>query len=222
MTVTRDSLNKATQSSSVCADKLPYTWLGHVFNGASTIINDAATTESYALSLHDALPIYSLNKATQTSSVCADKLPYTWLGHVFNGASTIIDTVSSPSGCDTIRTLTVTVDSLNKATQTSDRKSDKQGKRVDVGGRSSVTTKIDTVSSTSGCDTIRTLTVTVVSLNNATQTSSVCADKLPYTWLGHVFNGASTIIDTVSSPSGCDTIRTLTVTVDSLNKATQT
>src|SRR5437762_818178 len=72
----------------------------------------------------------------------------------------------------------------------------------------------DTVASTTGgCDTVRTLTLTVNALKASTQTIAVCNNQLPYTWLGHVFAGANTITDTVASTTGgCDTVRTLTLT----------
>ena len=97
--------------------------------------------------------------STQNITICANQLPYTWLGHVFNGAATITDTVAGNNSCDTIRTLTLAVNPL--------------------------------------------LT--------STQNITVCANQLPYTWLGHVFNGAATITDTVAGNNSCDTIRTLTL-----------
>src|SRR5438034_1185837 len=113
------------------------------------------------ISLHDALPIFA---------VCNNQLPYTWLGHVFNAAGSLTDTVASTTG---------------------------------------------------GCDTVRTLTLTVNALKTSTQTIAVCNNQLPYTWLGHVFGGAITITDTVASTTGgCDTVRTLTLTVNALKTST--
>src|SRR4029453_10438410 len=88
----------------------------------------------------------------------------------------------------------------------------------------SASTIIDTVTSTTGgCDTIRTLHLTVTPLLTVTRTLDVCANQLPYTWLGHVFTGASTIIDTVTSTTGgCDTIRTLNLSVTPLPTVTRT
>src|SRR5690606_14622854 len=75
-------------------------------------------------------------------------------------------------------------------------------------------TIIDTVASTTdGCDTIRSITVTELPLFTTTVNIEVCASEFPYTFEGHVFTTPSTIIDTVASTTGgCDTIRTINVT----------
>src|SRR5947207_5626199 len=82
----------------------------------------------------------------------------------------------------------------------------------------------DTVASITGvCETVRTLTLTVNALKTSTQTIAVCNNQLPYTWLGHVFNAAGSLTDTVASTTGgCDTVRTLTLTVNALKTSTQT
>jgi len=58
------------------------------------------------------------------------------------------------------------------------------------------------------------LTLGVNPLLTSTQNITVCANQLPYTWLGHLFNGAATITDTVAGNNSCDTIRTLIVNVN--------
>src|SRR5438045_9598885 len=77
-------------------------------------------------------------------------------------------------------------------------------------------TIIDTLAGHICCDTIRTLTLAVNPLLTSTQNITVCANQLPYTWLGHVFNGAATITDTVAGNNSCDTIRTLILNVNPL------
>src|SRR5438552_14201826 len=79
-------------------------------------------------------------------------------------------------------------------------------------------TLTDTVASTTGgCDTVRTLTLTVNALKTSTQTIAVCNNQLPYTWLGHVFTGADSLTDTVASTTdGSNSGKTLTRSVDVL------
>src|SRR5690606_37763909 len=97
---------------------------------------------------------------TVNIEVCASEFPYTFEGHVFDGPSTITDTVGSTAGCDTIRTITVTDLPL-------------------------LTTEVNI---------------------------EVCASEFPYTFEGHTFATPGTITDTVASTTGgCDTIRTITV-----------
>jgi hypothetical protein len=74
-------------------------------------------------------------------------------------------------------------------------------------------TLIDTVASTTGgCDTARTITITTAPLLTTTVSATVW-HRLPATYFGHVFNGPATLIDTVASTTGgCDTARTITIT----------
>src|SRR5678810_1346305 len=65
-------------------------------------------------------------------------------------------------------------------------------------------------------DRIRTLTLAVNPLLTKSYNITVCANELPYTWLGHVFTQANTITDTAAGNNSCDTIRTLTLAVNPL------
>src|SRR5439155_794016 len=148
-----------------------------------------------------------------------------WLGHVFAGANTITDTVASTTGgCDTVRTLTLTVNALKTSTQTI-AVCNNQLPYTWLGhvftGANTITDTV--VSTTGGCDTVRTLTLTVNAMKTSTQTIALPKQQSSYIWLGHVFAGANTITDTVASTTGgCDTVRTLTLTVNALKTSTQT
>src|SRR5438034_4624837 len=146
------------------------------------------------------------------------------MGHVFAGANTITDTVASTTGgCDTARTLTLTVSVPKTSTQTI-AVCNNQLPYTWLGhvfaGANTIT---DTVASTTGgCDTVRTLTLTVNALKTSTQTIAVCNNQLPYTWLGHVFNAAGSLTDTVASTKGgCDTERSVLQTKSALESGTQ-
>src|SRR5258705_357146 len=213
LTLAVNPLLTSTQNITVCASQLPYTWLGHVFNGAATITDTVAGNNSCDTIRTLILAVNPLLTSTQNITVCANQLPYTWLGHVFNGAATITDTVACNNSCDTIRTLTLAVNPLLTSTQnifnyttTTEISSLSQHDTLPI----SIT---DTVAGNNSCDTIRTLTLAVNPLLTSTQNITVCASQLPYTWLGHVFNGAATITDTVAGNNSCDTIRTLTLAI---------
>src|SRR5690606_16635180 len=140
------------------------------------------------------------------------EFPYTFEGHVFDGPSTIIDTVGSTAGCDTIRTITVTELPLFTTTVNIEVCASEFPYTFEEIVSESCRTSVDTAGSTAGCDTIMTITVTELPLFTTTVDIAVCASEFPYTFEGHVFDGPSTIIDTVGSTAGCDTIRTITVT----------
>src|SRR5436190_309797 len=213
-----DPLLTKTYNLSVCANQLPYTWLGHVFNGASTITDTAAGGGGSCDTIRTLiLAVDPLLTKTYNLSVCANQLPYTWLGHVFNGASTITDTAAGGGGsCDTIKILRPSGRELLKKTYNLSVCAN-QLPYTWLGhvfnGASTIT---DTAAGGGGsCDTIRTLILAVDPLLTKTYNLSVCANQLPYTWLGHVFNGANTITDTAAGGGGsCDTIRTLILAVE--------
>src|SRR5258706_3996295 len=99
-----NSLLTKTYNLSVCANQLPFTWLGHVFNSATTIIDTAAGNNSCDTIRTLILAVNPLLTKTYNLSVCANQLPFTWLGHVFNSATTIDPTAARLNSCDTIRT----------------------------------------------------------------------------------------------------------------------
>ena len=146
--------------------------------------------------------------------------PNAGLSELFEASSL----TSTTGGCDTIRTLTLTVNPLLTVTRTLAICANQlpftwNGHVFNAAG-----IIIDTArSTTGGCDTIRTLTLTVDPLLAVTRTLAICANQLPFNWNGHVFNAATTITDTVASTTGgCDTIRTLTLTINPLLSVTRT
>src|SRR5678809_186600 len=192
----------------VCANELPYTWLGHVFTQANTITDTVSGNNSCDTIRTLTLAVNPLLTKSYNITVCANELPYTWLGHVFTQANTITDTVSGNNSCDTIRTLTLAVNPL----LTKSYNTTVCANQLPYTWLGHVFTQAgnltDTVSGNNSCDTIRTLTLAVNPLLTKTYSTTVCANQLPYTWLGHVFSGAATITDTASGNNSCDTIRT--------------
>lgn len=207
-------LMTATRNLSVCANKLPFTWQGHVFTGPGFVVDTVPGISGCDTQRTIILSVNPLLTATRNLSVCANKLPFTWQGHVFMAPATLLDTVPGPSGCDTQRTIILTVDPLIATTRNLSVCANKlpyvwQG-HVFTGAA----TLYDTVPGLSGCDTQRTIILTVNPLLTKNVDLTVCSYRLPYTWQGHLFTAASTILDTVPSPSGCDTQRTIKLVVN--------
>src|SRR5438067_1834895 len=75
------------------------------------------------------------------------------------------------------------------------------GKSYNSGG-----TYTDTMHSTTTCDTIYTITLTVSPLLTKTISPSVCANQLPYVFNGKSYNSGGTYTDTLHSTTTCDTI----------------
>lgn len=79
-------------------------------------------------------------------------------------------------------------------------------------------TYTDALANISGCDSIVTLVLQVYKPVCDTQKvvyhRTICAGELPCTWLGHTFDTAATIVDTLRSSTDCDSIVTLTLDVN--------
>lgn len=130
------------------------------------------------------------------------------------------DTIAAVGpACDTIRTYNVTISPLNAKTVPVALC---QGQSTVINGQTvtAAGNYLDTIpSTTTSCDTIVTYTVIVIPRPTTTRAISLCPGQ------SVVINGQTvttngTYTDTVSSPTGCDTVRTNNVTVNPYNTRT--
>ncbi|WP_205514705.1 hypothetical protein, partial [Longitalea arenae] len=202
-----------TQTTTICANQLPYSWNGNNYNAAGsykdTLTNAAGCDSIVTLTLN----VNPEVTGTQTATICANQLPYSWNGNTYNAAGTYNDTLVSAAGCDSIITLTLNVNPEVTGTQTATICANQlpyswNGNTYDAAGIYK-----DTLTNAAGCDSIITLTLNVNSEVTGTQTATICANQLPYSWNGNTYNEAGTYKDTLISAAGCDSIVTLTLTV---------
>jgi gliding motility-associated-like protein len=128
-------------------------------------------------------------------------------GEVFEGYTSTgiyIDTLQTTLGCDSIRTLNLTVKprSFTNLTQTIC-----EGDAFFGYSKSGVYS--DTLSAANGCDSIRTINLTVLPRSRSTLTETICQGQ---SYLG--YSTAGTHVDTLVAANGCDSIRTLILNVD--------
>src|SRR5687768_10527680 len=203
-----------TQTTTVCANQLPYTWNGNTYDAAA-IYKDTLTTAAGC----DSIVTLTLNvnpavTGTQTTTICANQLPYTWNGNTYNAAGTYKDTLVNAAGCDSIVTLTLNVNPAVTGSQTATICANQLPYNWNGNTYNAAGTYKDTLTSAAGCDSIVTLTLNVNPAVTGTQTATICASQLPYTWNGNTYNTAGTYKDTLTSAAGCDSIVTLTLNVN--------
>lgn len=169
VTVTTYPALTATQNVSICASQLPYTWNGQTVNAAGTAV--ASYTTPSLVTGCDSTTTLNLTTtatlfATQSITICANQLPYTWNGHIVNagGMAASSDTTTSSAGCDSITTLNLTVNPLLSATAglticQSQLPYTWNGLTVSSGGTAAAT--YTTPSLVTGCDSTTTLNLTV-------------------------------------------------------------
>lgn len=122
------------------------------------------------------------------------------------------DTLPAFSKCDSIVQYTVTVNPLE---QKSAVVSICQGDSVFLQGsfQSTAGTYVDRIpSSTGGCDTLLTTTVSLNGAKSTTQTVSLCQGEV-FNFNGQQISASGTYADTTQLSGGCDSIHTVIVTV---------
>ncbi len=136
------------------------------------------------------------------------------------GAYTVTLLGGASNGCDSIINLTLSLNQLIPKTLPVNICAGDvytiNGNNYSVAGQY----LIDTIPALIGCDTIRTLNLTVNPLKTKTINASICANQV-YTINGNNYSVAGQyLIDTIPALIGCDTIRTLNLTVNPLEAST--
>ena len=137
-----------------------------------------------------------------------------WNGLTFAGAETQTATLTSlVTGCDSLATLNLSVNStLLSSTDTTvcDTEVPFTWNSLTFNGTESQTA---TLVSSTGCDSLATLNVTMNPTLTSSTDTTVCDTELPFVWNGLTFSAAGSQTTTLSSlVTGCDSIVTLNVT----------
>lgn len=198
-------------SQAICQGS-SYTFGGHVLSTAGVYLDTATSYATgcdsiTALNLTLILPVLAL----QNHSICPGS-SYTFGGHTYTAAGTYLDTVTAfATGCDSITTLnlivaTVVYDTLRQALCS--------GGSYAFGSLNLSTAGVynDTATTTSGCDSITTLLLTINPPLHYAVSGTICAGS-NYLFNGISLTGGGAYSDTLSGLGGCDSIVDLTLTV---------
>ncbi|WP_375303975.1 beta strand repeat-containing protein, partial [Niastella sp. OAS944] len=210
----------STTNTAICTNQLPYTWNGQVINAAGTYtasLTAASGCDSIATLVLTVSPAVT---STTNTAICTNQLPYTWNGQTINAAGTYTANLIAASGCDSIATLNLTVNSAvtsttNTAICTNQLPYTWNGQTINAAG-----TYVANLTSISGCDSIATLNLTVNPAVTSTTNTAICTNQLPYTWNGQTINAAGTYTANLTAASGCDSIATLVLAVSPMITST--
>ncbi|MBW8060587.1 MAG: hypothetical protein FVQ78_09800, partial [Solirubrobacterales bacterium] len=214
-TVTVDSVYFIAASVSICQGdsiQLPdSSWVtsAGVYNDTLTTIAGCDSVITTTVTVDSVYFIAASVSICQGDSI---QLPdSSWV----TSAGIYYDTLTSVAGCDSVITTTLSVDSILTS---SDSASICQNDSLQLPGGSWVTSAgiyYDTLTSAAGCDSVITTTISVDSIYNITVSASVCQGdsiQLPdSSWV----TSAGIYNDTLTTIAGCDSVITMTVTVDS-------
>ncbi|MDR0982671.1 MAG: hypothetical protein LBM07_05455, partial [Culturomica sp.] len=223
-----------TETAAVCDNEFPFTWRDTVFSTGTTsgdftfyrkTLNGCDSTVTLTLTVN---PTYNL---TEDTVICDSELPFTWRDTVFSAGTTSGDYIfqrKTVNGCDSIVTLTLTVNPTFDLTETAaicDNEFPFTWRDTVFSTGTSSGDYIFQRETVNGCDSTVTLTLTVNPTYNLTETAVICDSELPFTWRDTVFSTGTTSGDYIfqrKTVNGCDSIVTLTLTVNPTYNLTET
>ena len=197
----------------IVENDLPYDTLGMHFVSAGTlsdtILNTAGCDSIVTMTLH----VWPNVTATADSTLCESELPLLWNGIEFYGDSTASARLIAHTGADSVLTMHVfvipTLHTLIRDTIVeNDLPYDTIGLTFSDAGSQSTTFAAST-----GCDSLVTVELEVLRNTFLNFDTTVCADALPLTWLGHLFTNAEVLLDTTTNPNGTSCYITTTLTI---------
>ncbi len=204
----------STTDTTVCDTELPFDWNGLTFTAAGS---QTTTLTSLVTGCDSIVTLNVTENPTLTSTtdqtICDNQLPFSWNGLTFTAAGSQTATLTSlVTGCDSLATLNLSVNStLLSSTDTTvcDTEVPFDWNGLTFTGASSQTASL--LSST-GCDSLATLNVTMNPTLTSTTDTTVCDTELPFDWNGLTFTAAGSQTTTLTSlVTGCDSIVTLNV-----------
>ena len=198
----------------VCDDELPYLWRNRTLTTAGTY-NANYQTVSFCDSIYRLVllvnPTYSYE---ETQTLCSDDVPYIWHGQSLTETGVYYDSLQTAAGCDSVYTLTLTVNSSYHIGETmticaSEAPYNWHGQSLTATG-----VYYDSLQTAVGCDSIYTLSLTVNPTYSFSETASACSYDLPYSWRGRSLTASGVYYDSLATTNGCDSIYVLTLTVN--------
>jgi gliding motility-associated-like protein len=210
----------STTNLSICTNQTPYTWNGQTYSATGTYTKTLISSSGCDSIATLNLTVNTTLTSTTNTIICTNQLPYSWNGQSYTAAGTYTKTLTSVSGCDSIATLNLTVNTTltstkNTAICTNQLPYNWNGQSYTAAG-----TYTKTLTSVSGCDSIATLNLIVNTMLTSTTNTTICTNQLPYTWNGQSYTAAGTYTKTLTSASGCDSIATLNLIVNTILTST--
>ena len=152
-----------------------------------------------------------------TATICRGDLPYEWHGQILNTKGSATYTLTNAAGCDSVVTLTLTVQEPTMAAEETVSVCESElpynwldHYEVNIAGFHR-----DTAYYTTGCDSVYyTLHLIVNKPSTGDTTATICRDELPYEWYGQTLNEAGTLTRVITNAAGCDSVVTLTLVVN--------
>lgn len=202
--------------STICENALPFTWNGVEFTAAGT----QSTTLETVLGC-DSVVNMTVNVNTNTVSeinaeVVENDLPYELNGTEYTTSGTYTQLLENANGCDSTITLNLTVymNVTGDAEQTiCESQLPYTWNEVEFTAAGTQSALLAGQGS-HGEDSTVNMTLVVNPEYTVTDELAVCDNELPYTWNEVVFTESGTQTATLQTVAGCDSVVTMTLTVN--------
>ena len=220
LNLTVNTVLTSNTNASVCTNQLPYVWNGNNYNASGsynvTLISQSGCDSIATLNL----TVKPVLNSTSTATTCTNQLPYTWNGNSYNMSGSFNVTLTGSNGCDSIATLNLTVKPVLTSTTTATTCANQlpyvwNGNSYNASG-----TYNATLAGSNGCDSIATLSLTVIPVLTSSTSASTCTNQLPFIWNGNSYNASGSYNITLIGSNGCDSIATLNLTVQTVTTST--
>ena len=205
----------STTTASNCAN---YTWTNGTTYTASGMYTQTLTNAAGCDSIATLdLTILAPTASTTTIAQCGD---YLWTdGTTYTASGVYTQTLTNAAGCDSIATLDLTILTPSASTTTIAQCGSYTWTDGNTYNASGMYTQ--TLTNAAGCDSIATLDLTINVPTTGTESITACGS---YTWpaTGVTYTSSGTQMATLTNAAGCDSIVTLTLTINAIPTALAT
>ena len=202
-----------TDARTICQGELPYEWNGVTFTAAGAQVATLQSTNGCDSVVVMALTVNDAYAVNETVTLCPSELPYVWNGLTFTESGTQSITLQTAHGCDSVLTMTVTVNSGYAVTETmficpNELPYEWNGVTFTAAGIQNVT-----LTAADGCDSVVTMVLNINPTYTVTDSKAICPSELPYEWNGVIFTSAGVQATSLQTVNGCDSVVVMTLTV---------
>ncbi len=203
------TINETTFGTDVQSNCEEYTWIDGVTYTESN--NTATYTLTNSLGCDSIVTLdLTILETTESTTTIESCDTYTWNGTTYTASGTYTYLTQNANGCDSTATLNLTINQTTFGTDT--QVHCEEYTWIDgITYTATNTTASFTLTSSTGCDSIVTLELTILEATEST-TSEVSCDT--YTWNGTTYTTSGTYTYTTTNANGCDSTATLNLTIN--------
>jgi hypothetical protein len=237
VSVTTSPTATITGSTTVCAGSSitltanggnTYTWANGLGSNAVIIVSQTQTTTytvtvsigaNCTASTSQTVTVKQPSASTVNQTICSGKT-FAFNGQQLTQDGTYSDTILNAAGCDSIITLNLSIAPVLQGSF---------NQTICFGGSYTFNNQTltqdgaykDTVQTSGGCDSIVTLNLSLSAVLQSAFSDSICSGD-SYLFNGNNLSQGGQYFDTLQTSSGCDSVVTLNLTVNSLPQPTVT